>query len=111
MRDSLEDLKAGDSVIVRTGGWGIGRSVETVQKVHKLHLVVRGVKYRRDNGYSAGQYSRGSIEKASPEKIEEIRTEMRDRTLTHKIDSVKWRDVSLAKKIRIAEILEEEEPS
>lgn len=66
----LEDLKAGDAVIVKAGNYDIGRLSE-VEKITKSHIIVEGQKYRKMGGAAVGvdSWSMRHIAMATPEAI------------------------------------------
>lgn len=69
----LENLKVGDSVIVKTCHT-LGR-VATVEKVRKLHIVVGKSKFRKCGGDMVGAYGHGKpyLAEATQEAICELK--------------------------------------
>lgn len=104
---TLETLQVGDEVIVHSGVFGGYRSVHKVEKVHKVHIIVNGLKYRKNGGYRVGEWTRGSIRPATPELLEEIRMERLETELDAKIRESNWRGLPIEAKQRIVAILDE----
>lgn len=79
----IETLKVGDNVGVGMDLRGL--RIETVEAIHKLHVVVGGAKFRRYNGLRAG-YSGGwrkeKLWELTPERLQALRV----RTARSRID-------------------------
>jgi len=102
---SLQDVKEGDLVILETNS--ISKTtygVETVEKVTKTQVHVKGLKYRRSNGceITSNSYHRNYICGATKEnlavmgpRIQESQLERRKELLAYRLSSISWKDLDL----------------
>lgn len=112
--DWLKELKAGDKVIVVTGGFNARRTVEIVEKATATQIVLpRGARYRKSDGDLIGRnrWHQNRLEQATPEAVVAANEAKRVLHLDARLSNVKWGDVPLAKLERIAKILDESEPA
>lgn len=81
MSRSLQDVKVGDRVVVRTYGWGGGRVDATVTKVTKLHFTIDkqgGEKWKKGSGrrVGAGTWDTASVSFPLEGELDEIKAEV-----------------------------------
>lgn len=108
----LQELKAGDSVVVSGAGWHDVQEIEKVERVTKTQIILAGdQRYRKDDGHKVGgsAWRRGWLSQATPELVAQVQADELNRRLTVRMEDTKWKQVSLSKKERIAAILDEPE--
>ena len=91
MSDWLQNLKAGDKVII-VYGFGDERLVH-VDRTTATQIIVGNVRYQRRTGNMVGadSWSRCGIYEATPERAEKVRK----KKLAHQLASYKWHDYPL----------------
>jgi hypothetical protein len=95
----LQNLKAGDSVIVKQSGSYRSESVKKVDRVTATQVAIGTTKYRRDNGREVGGSNRWGarwLYEATPEQVQRIRDESRRDNLAYKLRDMQWSQVPLA---------------
>lgn len=106
----LQNLKAGDPVIVRHSGIGRTADIEAVERTTATQIIVRGRKYSRDRGSEMGRSSKWSwsrLAEATSEAVSEIRDTKRHGALAHKLNEMRWRDLPLEVLEAVDAVLEE----
>jgi hypothetical protein len=106
---TLDDVKVGDLVILNYG-YGNERMVCTVESVQKLHIVVKGVKYRKHSGTRAGEHNYGSsrISVGTPELIAKVTEETKRKRLLAQLEQFRYKDLSTAHLEEILELCQRE---
>jgi len=96
MDNWIEKLKVGDKVLVHD-------NLLPVEKVHKIHVVVAGTKYRKNGGYPVGEWRYGlkRIEEATPERIAESADKKARRAAISRIErqNLNWCSTETLQKI------------
>lgn len=90
----LKNIKAGDTVILESGGYYGGASVEKVERLTKTQIVLKsGGKFRRDSGNMVGgdAWSRSQIREPTEDGLNAIRKAV----LVRKLKAFKWDELDL----------------
>ena len=106
---TFEDIKAGDTVGVRSGYAGPARPVK-VERVTKLHIIVAGgMKFRRTSGSNVGAHRWGSpaLSRWTPASAEEWK-DWRNRTLC---GDYRWKDAPASLCAAVAELIRKHAPT
>lgn len=92
MREFLEDIKAGDEVLLSGGGWGQPKKrIMTVSRTTKTQIIIGDSRYNKKSGYPVGSNS-GSWER--PNSIgpftEDDRIDIKRNTAISMLDKIQW---------------------
>lgn len=102
MSGVLDNVKVGDKLFV-AGRWH--KSIETVEKVTKLHVITLSGKYRK-NGYSVGDGWTHSYARPATEKdVEIIRKEVARNKLLAKCRDINFSNLTDSQLEQILEIV------
>ena len=111
MHNFTQDLKQGDSVIVR-GSIGVMRStIATVERVTKTQLILdSGLRFRRDGGRRIGgsKWDTLILIKATDDRIAKIKHDTEHRNFVYKFENTDWRKMSLDKLRKVYSAINEQ---
>lgn len=101
MAETFIDLQVGDKVFRCMSGWGWHMRVMFVEKVHKLHIVVGGSKYRRDSGREAGSHYGYYLKAYSDTYLQEYLSHKADQEMRQVLDRFDWKvaDIELVRTV------------
>lgn len=101
---SLDDLKAGDAVILSSRSVSLTRRIVKVTRVTPARIVIAGAspgterQFRRKDGGEVGEdrssYYRAWVELATPESIEEIRRASHRAVLIRDLKAARFSDLT-----------------
>lgn len=107
----LSEAKVGDEVIMTHGGFGNRNdTVETIERVLSVHVVVGKTRFRRDSGTQAGKYERWAsksyIRIPIEGEVDEVRSKNRASFLANKLSNMSWKHFPLQVLQQVSAILE-----
>lgn len=106
MKNFIDDLKPGDTVIVSRSHHP--STLSTVVKLTKTQIILSsGSRFRKKDGWGVGgdRWCTDRLEEATPEKVSKIQR-MR---LAQKLATTKWYDLELNTLRKVAEILDNQQ--
>lgn len=110
MKQLIENVKVGRSVVVINSSPMHRPYIGVVSKVTKTMIVADGIRYNRFTGRRCGEnnswYSQ-YIGIATPEKTKAVREEQQHRQIVRKLDSDSWKCFSLDELIKINTLVKE----
>lgn len=111
MSDFRDTLKPGDKVITDTG---YVRSVETVEKITKHHIILAGSEskwHRRRMGrVGSGTWDRDQLREATPQALAELREQIRRGRLVRRIEEIKWSSLPTATLTAVVDLVAPSSP-
>lgn len=97
-KEWLQKLQPGDTVVL-SGQFGLPGTVETVERVTKTQIILKGSnsRYRRDDGFLKGGsvWNNGILRKPTPERVKKIHNHNRRRKIQAYINNFCWGDMPL----------------
>lgn len=83
----LNELKPGDEVIQRSGGWVPCRYIRKVGRVTATQVIIGTQRFRKSDGWEVGRsaFTGGRIEEANDENLKKVRAEQEDRTFRGRV--------------------------
>lgn len=70
----FDDIKVGDEVMIFHSRFGRTTYIRSkVDKVHKLHFMAGGRKFRKHNGWEAGEFGESNAKRITPKLMERVR--------------------------------------
>lgn len=103
----LKDLKEGDKVIVY-GRWN--DCIKVIEKVTKTHIIVNGIKYRREDGRKIGGsvWNGSHIDVCTEEEENRIRTQYAEEMMKRYIKDYNIESLNFKKLEQIYNILKDQ---
>jgi hypothetical protein len=98
MNEWIQNLKAGDHVIVSNGGYGYVRTTGQVERVtNTLVVLSNGERYRRRDGRRAGSssWSGAYLREATPEAMQEMLDAQERVKIVHALRDANWNAMTL----------------
>lgn len=96
MSDWLENVKAGDTVILSTGHYN--KWIKKVERVTKTQVIIKdsNARYRRSTGDKVGarQWEFSSIKEGTKEAVDKILNDNKRHELINGIEDIKLKEVS-----------------
>ncbi len=91
---TLNDVQAGDEVVLRDTGYPIRRELVTVDRATKAQIIIGSQRFNRDGGYLRGStgYNRTRIEAATEENRQAAVIGMKKREVEHVLHRLSRRE-------------------